>query len=432
VTDARTLSPHPATPFTPIPLPYRLIVPLSTREPRDTIEHRPVGTRVGRGERLAERVSETAHVPLSPVAGRVVAATRVDLLNGHRVAAVEIDVDAAATAAAEDVAPEPPDEAAFPGIARAEPTHLPAWIDGLRAGGVWAERHSSPDLLAQLLQAIRRPCDTVVCHVLDGDASLRAAPAVASAYAADLVAGVRLLMRLTGAGRASVVVDGDVPGLRAALKGAGDRAVRVASVRNEYPQSDPTLLLRSLLRRRLRPGRLPTEVGVLLLDAAAAAAVGARAASGAAMLDLPFTVHDAGRGHTYRLRVPVGTPLRHVFEHLGVDASASTVRAGDALRDVRVSRDAVAAGGELVAHVGHADVSPNPDPCIRCGWCVQACPTRIHPAGLLEAAQESDGEMADRYGIHACIECGICSYVCPSRLPLLGAIRDLRGMRGER
>jgi electron transport complex protein RnfC len=51
---------------------------------------------------------------------------------------------------------------------------------------------------------------------------------------------------------------------------------------------------------------------------------------------------------------------------------------------------------------------------------------RIHPAGLLEAAQDNDPDLAESYGLHACIECGICSYVCPSRLPLLPAIRELR------
>ena len=50
---------------------------------------------------------------------------------------------------------------------------------------------------------------------------------------------------------------------------------------------------------------------------------------------------------------------------------------------------------------------------------------RIQPAGLLEAAQQDDPLLADRYGLDACIECGICTYVCPSHLPILSGIRAL-------
>jgi hypothetical protein len=49
----------------------------------------------------------------------------------------------------------------------------------------------------------------------------------------------------------------------------------VDRIANPYPQADPTLLLYTLLERRLRPNRLPTEVGVILLDAPAAIAIGA-------------------------------------------------------------------------------------------------------------------------------------------------------------
>ena len=126
------------------------------------------------------------------------------------------------------------------------------------------------------------------------------------------------------------------------------------------------------------------------------------------------------------LTVPIGLTLGEILEKLNVPKSTSVLRAGDLLCDVRIPPDFVIGGGELVIHIAGQQAAINPDPCIRCGWCVQACPTKVQHAAVLEAAQLEDINLAERAGVEACIECGICSYVCPSYLPLLHSIRKIR------
>jgi electron transport complex protein RnfC len=137
-------------------------------------------------------------------------------------------------------------------------------------------------------------------------------------------------------------------------------------------------------------------------------------------------VYDAASDRTTFLVAPIGTALHDVLEYAGVSTDYVTLRGGPPPRDLRLNGRAVAGGAELTVYVTPPESDVNPDPCIRCGWCVEGCPVRIHPAGLLEAAQVDDPELADAYGLAACIECGICNYVCPSRLPLLEGIRTLR------
>jgi electron transport complex protein RnfC len=144
------------------------------------------------------------------------------------------------------------------------------------------------------------------------------------------------------------------------------------------------------------------------------------------MLSTPLALFDGRGDRVHFLSVPVGTSLGHVLGHLSIVPELLVLRGGPSLRDIRVGPGAVVAGSELSAYATLEDPERNPDPCIRCGWCVEGCPVHIHPAALLEAVQFDDMDLADDAGLHACIDCGVCSYICPSRLPLLGGIRMLR------
>jgi electron transport complex protein RnfC len=139
-------------------------------------------------------------------------------------------------------------------------------------------------------------------------------------------------------------------------------------------------------------------------------------------------VRDHALEQSRYLLAPLGSMLGDSMERTGLSSQGHVLRAGNLLRDVRVSADITIGGGELLFHSGLPQPASAPDACIRCGWCVDACPTNVHPATALEAAQQSDIDLAESSGVEACIECGICSYVCPSHLPLLEGIRRIKQM----
>jgi electron transport complex protein RnfC len=234
------------------------------------------------------------------------------------------------------------------------------------------------------------------------------------------------------AGRAVVALDARVPATwTSSLRRAGKGSLRFETMVNDYPQADPTLMLYTLLNRRLRPGRLPAELGAIQLDAAAAVAIGRCALQGAPLLSAPLAVRDHALRQSFFVFAPLGMRVADVLEQTRVGAACTVTRGGDVLRDVRLPDDAViGAAAELVLHASPPEPAVMPDPCIRCGWCGEACPTRLRPAGVLEAAQLDDVALAERYGVDACIECGICSFVCPSRLPILEGVRHVRALRG--
>jgi electron transport complex protein RnfC len=397
--------------------PARLLVPLSSRG--DPGRPKPSGAVVRRGERLATDTLTSSHAPLAPVDGTIGSLATAQLTSGRRVHAIELNVNAKQSSPAEEFfkKPEP----------AADRSALGAWIDRLRSAGLWADRSISPDLIAQLNHSLARPIDMVICTVLDVDAGLRLNAALAARQAEDVVRGVLLMARLTGARRTAIVIEqNSTPAWAMPIRTVGESArIVMIELPNDYPQSDPTLMLYTIARRRLRPGQLPTTQGVFLLDAAAAAGV-ARAQRGEPCLTTPLAIHDHIREQAHFLRVPLGMQLGDVLQRLGIASDQVTLRGGDLLRDIQLSPSAIIAGAELTIHLTPPELPANPEPCIRCGWCLEACPTRVQPAVVLEAAQRKDIAMAQRGGIHACIECGLCSHVCPSGLPLLESIRGLR------
>lgn len=416
--------PISAAVFTSLPANRSLYIPAPARSGKRPLLIKPPGTTLAAGERLAVEQSESDAAPLAPVAGTIVLACRAVTLNGEVIDAVEFKPQAGATVQPVQPPAEPPRRGGL------RFTDLGLWIDRLLGAGVSASRVCSPDLIAQLYQCLTRPIDTVICTVMDSDPNTPLNSIMAETFPRELAAGIDLLAKLTGAQRAWVVADPLVPNN---WYSAMDPLViadglQLVPLPSDYPQAHPTVLLHTLLQRKLRPGRLPVEQNVLLLDACAAIAIGKFVLHGQPMWDVPIAVRDHIRHRTLFLWVPVGMRLDEVCAFIGVPPDDVALRAGDFLRDQFLPNDAIVAGGELVVHVAAREIPGNADPCVRCAWCVDACPTRIQPAGLLEAAQRSDLQLADNFGLDACIECGICSFVCPSRLPLLPSIRKLKGI----
>lgn len=416
-----------------MPAPSRLWVPLGART-AGRLPAAKIGMTVKRGDPLADATAEGFPTALAPADGCIMAIEPATLLDGREVAAAVLETTGDGDLGHQGPLPDPNSAAApdlFGDIAPGEPG---ARIEALRSAGIWADRWTSPDLIAQLHHSLRRPVDTVLCNILDTDRALPLQSILADHDGPALAAGVDLVAKVAGAHRAWVLTDEASPdAFRARLRVAVEKVgAKLVPLRNDYPQSNPTLLLYTILRRRLPADHLPTEVGALVLDAAAAVAVGRFVLRREPMLSVPLTVSDLRTNRVHFLTALVGTPVGDVLAHLGIVQEATTCYGGPPPRDLRVSVSQIVSGAELSVYATAPAQAFSPDPCIRCGWCVEGCPVHIHPAALLEAVQVDDMDLAEDAGLHACIDCGVCSYICPSKLPLLGGIRLLRKRRAER
>ena len=404
--------------FVGLPAPGRLHVPCSAEPPA-------VRSRVWRGG----AVSEVTPGALSPVDGVVAGASRERLLGGGEIDTVIVEADEGtkASLSAQIASPEQAKKV-LKELKRVERAELAARLE---SAGISAKRWTGPDLIGQVRDEGRRPLKAVLCAALDLDHVLPLQQSLLATRATEIAAGIMGLAALCGAPRGLLALPENSPSqvISATRAAASATGMRLYPLPDEYPLAHPSLLVNRILGRKLSQHRLPTDAGVIFIDAPTAVALGRFILHGEPMLEVPVGIYDRVQATAHLAWVPVGTRLRDVLSAVGISASSHDLRVGHLLRDIHTDADVIVGAGELTVLAAESHPRPPAAACLRCGWCVEACPVRIHPAGLLEAAQQQDLVMADRFGLNSCIECGICSYVCPSRLPLLGAIR---GMKGER
>jgi electron transport complex protein RnfC len=398
-----------------------LLVPCPGIAPGATLDL-PTEKDVRRGQPLLGTVPAGSVQVFAPVDGKIAGTGSAAVCGSNEIACILLkpDAESQTETPAEDQSPKETADETFPS--------LPAIADRLSEMGVWGDRWASPDLRGQLRGPHRRPIDTIFCNALDESMEVPLQASIAAEHAASIAKALLALAAASGASRVQIIVGFYTPAalmdsIRAGLTGT---PIRLTSIRNDYPQPSPILLIHELTGRHVRWGELPTDHGVLILDAAAAALMGRALAERQPMLSMLAAVHDYSRSVTHLISAPVGVRLADLLSQLQIEPSHVELRAGSPLRQIRLSKSCVVGGGELCLSASLPESKLNPDPCIRCAWCVEGCPVRIRPAALLDAAQHEDVYGAKEIGLDACIECGICSYVCPSNLPLLKGIRSLR------
>ena len=199
--------------------------------------------------------------------------------------------------------------------------------------------------------------------------------------------------------------------------------VDVKSLPAVYPQGGEKVLIYHTTGRKIALGKLPIDVGCIVLNCTTLAAIGTYLKTGMPLVEKCVTVDGKCVKNPRNVIVPIGTKLSDVFEFCGgfVEDPAKLVYGGPMMgitvpdTDCSVLKNTNA----ILALTKKEAALPKTTACIRCGTCVNTCPFGLSPVSISEAYEKKDAEALAELSVNTCMECGCCSFVCPANRPLV-------------
>jgi electron transport complex protein RnfC len=221
----------------------------------------------------------------------------------------------------------------------------------------------------------------------------------------------------------------------AGAKNVNGRNIAVRGLQVKYPQGSEKQLIQAITGRKVPSMALPSAVGVVVQNVGTARAVYEAAALNKPLCDKIITIAGKGISRSANLQVKVGTRLRDIVDYLGglQPGLAKVVMGGPMMGFAVSSLDIpVTKTSSAVLFLTEDEIDTRPhSQCIRCGWCLEACPMGLEPKEIGLYVEAGKGAETEPFGVFDCFECGSCAYVCPAKRPLVQFVR-LAKMQAKR
>lgn len=204
--------------------------------------------------------------------------------------------------------------------------------------------------------------------------------------------------------------------------------IRVAVMKTKYPQGDERQIVYALFHTEVPAGKLPADVGCMIVNAETSAAISRAFYRGLPLVSRIVTVTGDCIKEPKNVRAPLGTPYTDLINFCGglVKSPKKIVCGGPMMGFAQWDFKTPVTKGTsaiLVFSEEYDKINTEHSACIHCGSCVSHCPMHLMPNYLAEYAQGGKYDLAQKLNVMSCVECGTCSYNCPAGVQIVQNIR---------
>ena len=199
--------------------------------------------------------------------------------------------------------------------------------------------------------------------------------------------------------------------------------VTVKVLPSVYPQGGEKVLIYHTVGRAVPMGKLPIDVGCVVVNCTTLAAIGEYLTTGMPLVRKCVTVDGGAVKEPKSVIIPIGTAMADVFAFCGgLTEAPDKVIYGGPMMGITVpdtTAPILKNTNAILALTKKETKLPKTTNCIRCGACLNTCPFGLAPAAIARAYDKKDAVALDELKVNACMECGCCSFVCPANRPLV-------------
>jgi electron transport complex protein RnfC len=249
---------------------------------------------------------------------------------------------------------------------------------------------------------------------------------------AEIVEGAQIILKVLGISECHIGIESNKPDAVAEMEKAvqglsGPGAIKIQTLQVKYPQGSEKQLIQAVTGRKVPAGALPSSVGVVVQNVTTAKAIYDAVVYSKPLYEKVVTIAGTGIARPANLQVKIGTKISDIVEYLGgvKPGLAKVIMGGPMMGFAISSLDVpVTKTTSAILFLSEDEIDTRPhSQCIRCGWCLDACPMGLEPKEIGIYVEANRAEDTEQFGVFDCFECGSCAYVCPAKRPLVQFVR---------
>lgn len=396
-----------------MPAPDKVILPMQQHIGAPCIPTVKVGDTVKVGQIVGDSdkfISAPIH---SSISGKVTKIADTVLANGRQAPAVTIESDG--------------EMALFEGIEKPVINNADDFRKAIRDSGLVGLGGAGFPSHVKFALSPDKPIDTIVVNAAECEPHITVDYRECVDNTLYIIRSLMIIKEQLNIPHAVIAVEDNKPAaiekLQKVADEIGDGSIKVMSLKSKYPQGAEKMIVYSATGRKIPLGKLPADVGVIVMNVTSTAFIGRYLETGKPLVSRSLTVDGSAIIKPQNVRVPIGTSLNELIDFCGgfKPDLDKVIAGGPMMGTALVTTDVpIIKSYNAVLAFSKGTIPEKPDNnCIRCGRCSQVCPMGLMPTNIMRSVKARDFDGLKQSNVIACMQCGTCAYACPAGRPLV-------------